>query len=99
MNFSEAAIGGVLWKKLLLKILQYSQESCRLATLLKTDSSTGVFLWILRDLKENLFQRKSADGCFWFFKTATEQRWAAASVLTLLLSSDNLLTGYEQLSY
>ena len=33
-----------------------------------------------------------------FFKTATEQRWAAASVLTLL-SSDNLLAGYEQLSW
>ena len=99
MNFSEAAIGGVLWKKLLLKISQYSQESCRPATLLKTDSNTGVFLWILRDLKENLFQRTSADCCFWFFKTATEQRWATASVLSLLLSSDNLLTGYEQLSY
>ena len=25
------------------------------------------------------------------FKTATEQRWAAASVLTLLISSGNLL--------
>ena len=29
----------------------------------------------------------------------TSAQWAAASVLTLLLSSDNLLTGYEQLSY
>ena len=29
---------------------------------------------------------------FWFFKTATEQQLAAASILTLLLSSDNLLT-------
>ena len=35
----------------------------------------------------------------WFFKTATEQRWATASVLILLLNSDNLLSGYEQLSY
>ena len=34
-----------------------------------------------------------------FFDTATKQQWAATSVLTLLLSSDNLLTGYEQLSY
>ena len=34
-----------------------------------------------------------------FLKTATEQRWAAASVLTLLLSSDNLLRVYEQSSY
>ena len=35
--------------------------------------------------------------CYWFFKTDTEHRWAAASVWTLLLSSDGLLTGYEQL--
>ena len=47
---------------------------------------------------EHLFWRTSANSCFWFFKTATEQWWVAASVLTLLLSSDNLLTGYEQLS-
>ena len=30
----------------------------------------------------------------WFFKTATEQRWATASVLTALLSLGNLSTGY-----
>ena len=84
MNFSEAATGGILWKKLLLKVLQYSQESCRPASLLKTDSNTGVFLWILRNFQEHLFRRTSA-------------LWAAASVLTLLLNSDNLLTGYEQL--
>ena len=29
---------------------------------------------------------------------ATEQWWEAASVLTFFLSSDKLLTGYEQLS-
>ena len=40
MNFLEAAYGGVLWKKLFLKILQYSQD-CRPVTLLKT--STQVF--------------------------------------------------------
>ena len=45
------------------------------------------------------FWRTSANGCFWFFKTATEMRWAAASVWTLFLSSDNLLTGYEQLRF
>ena len=44
MNFSEAATGSVSWKKLFLKILQYSQESCRSATLLKTDFNTDVFL-------------------------------------------------------
>ena len=48
---------------------------------------------------EHLFWRTSADGCFWFLRTATEQQWAAASVLTLLLGSDNLLTDYEQLTY
>ena len=40
MKSSEAATGGVLWKKLYLKILQYSQESCRPATLLKRDFNT-----------------------------------------------------------
>ena len=35
----------------------------------------------------------------WFCKTSSEQRWAVTSVLTLFLSSDKLLTGYEQLSY
>ena len=85
MDFSEAATGGVLWKKLFLKILQFSQESCRPATLLKTHSNTGAFLWILRKFQEHLFQRTSA-------------QWVAASALTLLISSDNLLTGYEQVS-
>ena len=43
--------------------------------------------------------RTPANSCFWFFKTATEHREEAASALTPLLSSDNLLTGYEQLHY
>ena len=47
MKFSEAVTGGVLWKKLFLRILKYLQESCRPATLLKRDSNAGVFLWIL----------------------------------------------------
>ena len=97
MNFSGEATGCVLWRKLFLKISQYSQERCRPVTLLKTDSNVGVFLWILRSFSEHLFRRTSGNSCYWFYKTATEQRWTAASVLTLLLSSDNLLTGYEQL--
>ena len=54
---------------------------------------------------EHLFWGTSANGCFVFFKTAKEQWWAAASVLTLSynlsyhIDSDNLLTGYEQVSY
>ena len=83
-DFLEAATEGVLWEKLFLKISQYSKERFRPATLLKTGSNTGVFLWILRNFQEHLFRRTSA-------------LWAAASVLTLLLNSDNLLTGYEQL--
>ena len=43
-EFFRTATGGVLLKKLFLKILQYSQESCRAATLLKKDSNTDVFL-------------------------------------------------------
>ena len=37
--------------------------------------------------------RASAKGYFWYFKTAAKHRLAAAFVLTLLLSSDHLLTG------
>ena len=33
--------------------------------LLKRDSKSVLFLWILRNFQENLFWRKSADGCFW----------------------------------
>ena len=40
----------------------------------------------MRNLSEHLFRRTSA-------------KWATASLLTLLLSSHNLLTGYKQLSY
>ena len=36
--FSKSATGGVLRKKLLLKISQYLQEKCRAAILLKTGS-------------------------------------------------------------
>ena len=65
----------------------------------RTQQKTDVILWILQNLWEQLFRRTSANGCFWFFKTATEHGWVVASVFTLLLSSDNLLTGYEQLSF
>ena len=49
MNFSEEATKGVLRKKLFLKFSQYSQESHKPATLLKTDSNTGVLLWMLQN--------------------------------------------------
>ena len=56
MNFSEAAIRGVLWKKLFLKILQYSKESCRPATLLKTDSNADVFSEYCKIFKNIYFE-------------------------------------------
>ena len=34
-------------------------------TLLKRDSRTGDFLWILRNSQEHLFYRKPAHDCFW----------------------------------
>ena len=42
-EFFRTVTGGVLRKELFLNILQYSQESCRAATLLKKDFNTGVF--------------------------------------------------------
>ena len=51
---------------------------------------------VAKFLKHLVF-RTSANGCCWFFKAATEQRWASASELTLNL--DNSLTVYEQLIY
>ena len=73
-------------KKAILEIFANPQQSCRPATLLKAESNTGVFLSTLQNFKEHLFR-----------ETCT--RWTVDSELTLLLSSDNLLTGYEQLNY
>ena len=54
-GFTEAAIGDDLWKKLLLKVSQYSHEhtcvglsALRPATLLKRDCNSSVFSYILR---------------------------------------------------
>ena len=79
--------------------MKYPQESFRPATLLKRDSNTNVFLWILQIFKNSYFDEHLLTTASDFFKTATEQQWSATSVLTLFLSSGNLLTGYEQLSY
>ena len=55
-EFFRTAARGVLWKKLFLKISQYSQESFRPATFLKRDSNTGVFLWICEIFKSTYFE-------------------------------------------
>ena len=41
--------------------------------------------------KSTYFEEYPLTAAVDFFKTAAEQRWAAASALTLFLSSDNLL--------
>ena len=51
-SFSEAATGGVLWKKVFLKILQNSQENT----------------FGLRNFQKHLFYRAPLDDCFWLFR-------------------------------
>ena len=41
-------------------------SSWKLATLLKRDSKTGVFLWILQNFKEHIFWRTFANSCSFF---------------------------------
>ena len=53
-NFSEAATGGVLWKKVFLKISQNSQENT----------------FGLRNFQKHLFYRTPLDDCFWLFRAA-----------------------------
>ena len=52
-----------------------------------------------KKIKNNYFEEHLRTAVSNYLKSATEQRWAVASVFTLLLSSDNLLTDHEQSSY
>ena len=72
LRISNAATGGVLWKKEVLEISQNSQENtCARATFIikllnfikKKDSGKGVFPWILWKFKEHLFNRTPLDDC------------------------------------
>ena len=75
---TETATRYGLWKKLFLEILQNSQKNtcarvsflmklqAKPATLLKKDSGTGVFLWILQNFQEHLFYRTPPGDCFWY---------------------------------
>ena len=47
------------WSLLLIKL-----HAWRPPTLLKRDSNTGSFLWILRNFYEQLFLQNTSDGCF-----------------------------------
>ena len=51
------------WKYLFWSIFLIKLEAFRSPALLKRDSNTGIFLWILQNFYEQLFYRTSAD-CF-----------------------------------
>ena len=65
-NVSLATERTVSWKNSLVEIVKNQAVALwSSVTLLKRDSSTGDFLWILRNSQEHLFYRKPPDDCFW----------------------------------
>ena len=78
-NFRKSSHQRCPLKKVFLEISQNSKENtCARASfliklqvapanLLKRDSGTGIFVWILRNFKEYLFHRRP-DDCFWITK-------------------------------
>ena len=63
-SFSEAATGGVLWKKVFLKISENSQENT----------------FGLRNFQKHLFYRTPLDDCFWLFRATLLKWGTANSV-------------------
>ena len=70
--------GGVLYKKLFLKVLQNSQENnfwshflqaCRVVTLLKRNSSRAVLVWVLRNFYGYLLYNTSQSD--YYFRIPT----------------------------
>ena len=59
-NFTIFTRKYLCWNPFVIQ-LQFSS----LATILKSNSSTGVFLWTLPNFKEHLFWKTFANGCFW----------------------------------
>ena len=66
--------------------------ACKLIKkLIKSNSGTGVFLWILRNFKEHLFYRTPTDDCFWSqpvetildVKAAIKKVFSGVSVCTI----------------
>ena len=58
-NFAIFTGKHLCWRFFLRKL-----QIWRLATLLKRDPNTGVFLWILRNSQEYLYWKTSSNGCF-----------------------------------
>ena len=70
---SEAATGGVLWKKLFLEILQNSRENTcarQVCNFIKKETSAQVFSFKFCEISQNTF--------------LTEHLWATASVISSL---------------
>ena len=65
-NVSLATERTVSWKNSLVEIVKNQAVALWSSVpLLKRDSGTGDFLWILRNSQEHLFYRKPPDDCFW----------------------------------
>ena len=79
---TEAATRGVLWKRCSLKYCRIHRKTRvpeslfnkvaglrpqASVTLLKKDSGTGVFPWILQHIKDDLFCRTPPDDCFCYY--------------------------------
>ena len=69
VRFSEAAAGGILQKKMFLKILQYSQENtcARVSFLIKLQASgpllyskSDIFRWIVQNFQKYFFLQNSS---------------------------------------
>ena len=58
-NFSNLTLKHLWWSFFLIKL-----QPWRLAILLKRDSNTDVFLYIIQNFNEHLFLQNTSDGCF-----------------------------------
>ena len=67
-NFKFFAGKHQCWSLFLIKLQGWGA-----ATLLKGDSNTGVSLWNLQKFSEQLFQRTSANSCFYDLQIITNQ--------------------------
>ena len=99
MYFSEAATRDVLCKKAVLKHFAIFTGKLQTCNFIKKRLQHRSFPLSIAKFLRTCILKSSGNCWFWIFKTATKHRWAATSILTLLLSSDNSVTGYEQLSY
>ena len=85
-------------KKAFLKILQYSQESCRAATL-KNRLQHRCFPLNVTKFLRTLILKNICEWLLLIFWNSYRTAVSSCFCIDFLLSLDNLLTNYEQLSY